>query len=95
MKDRASKIAILKENSNNLIVSNTYIEEGKFQYTSHITRWFMLLDIEKMKIEIDEMTNLATMKQEKDVLMVDIQDTEIRIALLRKQLGVSFNIKSY
>ena len=46
--------------------------------------WVLCIDIEKMKLDIDEMTNLATMKQEKDVLVVDIQDTEIRIALLRK-----------
>lgn len=48
-----------------------------------------IIDIEQMKRQINEMTNLATMRKDRDYLNEDIQDTELRITQLKKVLGIN------
>lgn len=42
-----------------------------------------------MKRQINEMTNLANMRRDRDYLNEDIQDTELRITQLKKVLGIN------
>ena len=49
----------------------------------------VIIDIEQMKRQINEMTNLANMRKERDYLNEDIQDTELRITQLKKVLGIN------
>jgi len=72
---RQGQLAELKRNFEDLIVKNKQIEEH----------------VEQMKKQINEMTTLANMRKEKDFLVIDIQDTELRITQLKKLLGVREN----
>ena len=42
-----------------------------------------------MRKQIDEMINLADLRKEKDYLNVDIQEMEMRISKLKRELQVS------
>lgn len=42
-----------------------------------------------MKRQINEMTNLANMRKDRDYLNEDIQDMEVRITQLKKLLNVN------
>ncbi|TNV86558.1 hypothetical protein FGO68_gene998 [Halteria grandinella] len=71
--ERQDQLVDLKLNFDELIIKDKQIED----------------DIEQMKRQINEMTNLANMRKERDYLNEDIQDTELRITQLKKVLGIN------
>jgi hypothetical protein len=52
-----------------------------------------LLDMMHMRKQIEEMINLANLRKEKDYLTLDIQEMEIRIRQLRKDLVAKVSSK--
>ena len=51
------------------------------------------LDMMHMRKQIEEMINLANLRKEKDYLTLDIQEMEIRIRQLRKDLVAKLSSK--
>ncbi len=51
------------------------------------------LDMMHMRKQIEEMINLANLRKEKDYLTLDIQEMEIRIRQLRKDLVAKVSSK--
>jgi hypothetical protein len=56
VEDRQDQLLDLKQNFDDLIIKNKSIDE----------------DVEQMKKQIAEMTNLASMRRDKDYLIIDI-----------------------
>lgn len=81
----------LKHNFDDLIIKNKSIEEGKGCLVC-VSK--LVVDVEQMKKQINEMTYLTNMRKDKDFLVIDIQDTELRITQLKKSLGVSFSFSA-
>ena len=50
--------------------------------------YLYVIDMMHMRKQIDEMINLADLRKEKDYLNVDIQEMEMRISKLKRELQV-------
>eukprot|EP00347_Sterkiella_histriomuscorum_P009313 403341682 len=96
VKDKQDQLYDLKRTYNDLIAKDQLIESGNVKHSIKLidVYVFLLIDQQQMKKQIEEMIQLGNLRRERDQVMIDIQEQELRITQLKKYLGITDKNKS-